>query len=144
MREFHFKLAAPLKLPNRERLGSRWQVAAAVRHDARNALSLEVMALIGPRGEPLRYAEVLVWRHGVQAPDRDNLYASLKGLLDVLQPSTKRRSYGLGLIESDGHSQCFAQILHVQAKRRADQCTRVVVRETNAAGIAGWLAREAA
>jgi hypothetical protein len=144
MREYCFTLSSPLQLPNRVNLGRSWQAAAGARAAARKALSLEVMAAVGPRGEPMQYVEVLVWRHGIQAPDRDNCYAALKGLLDVLQPSGPKRVYGLGIIRDDSHQRCFAQILHVQARRRADQCTRVVVRETDAAGIAKRLAQEAA
>lgn len=56
-------------------------------------LASEVMVLtVGRRpAEPFRYAAVRVFRHSVQEPDTDNLYAACKGLLNVLQPVTGLR-----------------------------------------------------
>lgn len=134
MREITFRLAAPLVLPNRNPLGKNWRAAAGRKKTARHDLALEVMSLIGPRPEiPFRFATIQVWRHSVQECDTDNLYASLKPLCDVLQPSSRRHPDGLGVIENDKASQLYTRAYQVRAPRRCDQHTRVVIREVSEA-----------
>ncbi len=82
---------------------------------------------------PMEYATVQVWRHGIQEPDYDNLFASLKGLMDVLQPVSKRHPYGCGVILNDSPKHVYTRIHHVQAQKRVDQHTRVVIREVSEA-----------
>ena len=127
---FSFRLAAPLQLPNRIPAGKTWKAAAGRKAKARQLLALEVMALIGARpAQPLARASVQVFRHGIQAPDQDNLFASCKGLLDVLQPSTARRKYGLGIIAGDDPAHLELAVHHIKAAHRGEQGTVVVVRE---------------
>lgn len=126
-----FRLPAPLQLPNRKGLAHSRRAAAGKIAAARNYLAWEVtIALGGPRPPvPFRFSAVEIYRHSIQAPDVDNLYASAKDLLDVLQPSTARRTFGLGIIENDKPSRCAIKVRHVQARARTDQHTLVVIRE---------------
>lgn len=69
------------------------------------ALSWEVVAAL-PRNErpptPLKNVNVMITRYGKTEPDEDNLKASSKLLLDVLQPMHPTvRPYGLGVILND-------------------------------------------
>lgn len=129
-----FRLPAPLQLPNRKGLARNRFAAAGKVATARKALAWEVsIALAGSRPvTPFKFCTIQIYRHGIQAPDIDNLYASAKDLLDVLQPSTKRRTFGLGIIADDKPSRCLPTVRHVQAKKRDDQCTVVVIRELSA------------
>lgn len=131
MREITFTLRKPLKLPNRRSLGSNWQAAHAARAAERRILSAEIISqLVGIRPEqPFSYANILVERVGIRAPDFDNLYASAKALLDCLQPCTDRRKYGIGVIAGDDPARLELAVKHVQAKKLCDQCTRVTIRE---------------
>lgn len=126
MREITFRLAGPLPLLNEwERM--HW----AKRGAFKKALAREVWAaqLGALPSEPIKYATVKIWRHSIRQPDQDNLIA--KALLDVLQPAGKRHPYGLGIIAGDDPGHVHARIYHVQALRRVDQGTRVVIREVS-------------
>jgi len=130
-----FRLAAPLLLPNRKGIArSRAAGAARVKRE-RIVLASEVMALTAGRrpAVPFSYAAVRVFRHSVQEPDTDNLYAACKGLLDVLQPATGQRVYGLGIIADDKPGTCHIEAHHVPAARRVDQCTVVEITALSAA-----------
>lgn len=131
MREIHITLAKPLKLPNRRNLGANWKAAHAARAAERRILSAEILAqLVGNRPEqPFAFAEVVVRRIGIRAPDYDNLWASAKALLDCLQPSTDRRKYGVGIIAGDDPKRLVLRVEHVQAPRLCEQRTVVVIRE---------------
>lgn len=52
--------------------------------------------------QPLARARVMIERAAPgHAVDPDGLVGGCKGLLDVLQPATPKRRYGLGLIQDD-------------------------------------------
>lgn len=131
MENITFRLAAPLILPNRKGIAYNRQAAAGKVAAARVSMAREVMAVLGgPRpAVPFEYSSVQVFRHSLQEPDRDNLYASVKDLLDVLQPSHERRTFGLGIISNDKPSRCLLTVRHIQARYRSDQCTIVVIRQ---------------
>jgi hypothetical protein len=79
---------------------SHWQRS----RDKRN-LSWEVMAALGgprwfPR-PPLRHVKVTIIRCSSGRLDKDNLWASCKGLLDCLCATSPRHPDGLGIIEDD-------------------------------------------
>ena len=126
-----FRLTAPLQLPNRQRISRDWRAGAAQKRRDRALLSAEIAALLaGQRPvEPLKIVSVQVFRHSIQEPDTDNLYAACKGLLDCLQPLAASRTYGLGIIANDKPSVCKISVHHVKAKHRTEQFTRVVIRE---------------
>jgi len=125
-----FRLPTPLQLPNRKQ-NLDWKIKGAITKKARQTLAWEIRTLINGQMpvNPFEFASVQIFRHGIIEPDRDNLYASAKDLLDVLQPVTARRSFGLGVIADDKPSRCAFDIKHVKAKHRPDQCTVVVIRE---------------
>lgn len=139
MREITFSLAAPIPLLNKwERM--HW----GARGTLKKSMAREIWAaLLGQLPSvPLEAATVQVWRHSVQAPDIDNLIS--KAVLDVLQPASKRHPYGLGIIAGDDQAHVHARIYHVQAVRRVEQCTRVVIREVSAAAFSEMTLERAA
>jgi hypothetical protein len=119
-----FRLAAPLPLQNRwERM--HW----AERKTLKKLLAWEIRSLLAGQipEKPINFVHVQVWRRSISEPDQDGLI--VKALLDVLQPSSQRHPYGLGIIKDDKRSNCISSINHVQVKHRTEQCTRVVIRE---------------
>ncbi|HQT39616.1 MAG TPA: hypothetical protein PK231_09330 [Acidocella sp.] len=125
------KLAKPLELPNRVPLGANFHAAASRRKRLRRELAREIWVLLGCRLPklPMARARVNVQRVGIQAPDQDNLHASVKALLDVLQPVAKNRAYGLGIIAGDDPTRLELNVVHVQADHLADQCTFVTIED---------------
>ena len=126
MGEITFRLDAPLPLLNRwERM--HWRAKSKHKQE----LAREIWALTaGQVAAPLERAEVLVWRHSIREPDHDGLI--VKSLLDALQPASKRHPYGIGIIAGDDSEHVTCKIQHVTAKRRAEQCTVVVIRDLGA------------
>ena len=125
-----FRLHAPLQLPNRKP-NLDWRIKAAMVRKARFQLAWEIRAALNGflPPEPFAYASVQVFRHGIREPDIDNLFASAKDILDVMQPATEKRKFGLGIITDDKPSRCKFEIKHIQAKHRTDQGTLVVIRQ---------------
>lgn len=119
-----FTLPLLLPTPNRTR-GEHW----AATHKRKKRLAEEVAVALGFRRppEPLTKARVTVWRHSVSAMDFDNNVASLKPLLDVMQPPTVRRKYGLGLIADDGPETIDVAVHWLKSATRRDQRTVVKV-----------------
>jgi hypothetical protein len=94
----------------------------------KTALAWEILAGIGRKpAAPIERAQVTVWRHSIREPDNDGLI--VKHLLDSLQPASKRHPYGIGVIAGDDPAHVECKIHHVNAKRRSDQGTVVVVSE---------------
>jgi hypothetical protein len=112
-----------LDTPNRTR-GQHWAVTSGYKR----RVAREVWVALGGRlpAEPIQRCRVTVYRHSTRQPDDDNLAGSLKPLLDALQPSTDRRTYGLGLIADDAPGVCSMVPRWVKATR-ATQFTRVVI-----------------
>ena len=133
-----FTLPYALKLPNSEGIPTTRGIGAAKIRKARTDMAWEVAALLsGLRpAKPIRYSRVQVFRHSVGVPDRDNLFTSCKGLLDVLQPATSKRLFGLGIIENDCPSRCDLRVFDTKSPRRNEQFTRVVITEIDAKAIA--------
>jgi hypothetical protein len=128
-----FRLAAPLQLPNRKS-NLDWKAKGAMTKKARELLAWEIRAVLAGQLplEPFEYSSVIVFRHGITEPDRDNLYASAKDLLDVLQPMRDKRPkrlFGLGIISDDKPSRCAFDIKHVKAKSSLEQYTLVRIRD---------------
>jgi hypothetical protein len=120
-----FRLSKPLLLPNRKKHLHWSEISAAI-----HLLSDEVSRGIeNAPPEPLKMAAVTVLRYSLKEPDQDNLEASLKQLLDVLQPRSKRHPYGLGIITDDNHAHLESEIHHVQVKARAEQQTLVRIHD---------------
>src|SRR5580765_3392856 len=74
----------------------------------------------------LRKVRVHIERHSTIEPDPDGLDGAKKLVLDVLQPSSKRHPYGIGVIAND-NSQCVeSTVKHVKCKGGVKK-TRIVV-----------------
>lgn len=119
---------ANLPLPNRVRgKAACWQWVKASK--LRKALAEEVAACLPvPRPAALEKARVEIVRYTVSLADEDNLHASVKPLLDVLQPAgSAGRKYGLGMIESDSPASLHLIVRQEKVHRRALQRTDVVV-----------------
>lgn len=90
---------------------------AARRH--RIGLAKEVMALTAgqrPR-EPWTRAKIIVQRMSVRTLDEDNLNASVKTLLDVLQPPSAHHPSGLGIIANDSPDHIVLEISATKVAR---------------------------
>jgi hypothetical protein len=108
--------------PNRM-LRMHWSARRRYLH----ALAWEIRAaMIGPLPEkPLARARVTVWRHSIQPLDVDALAASVKPILDLLQPQGRRHPYGMGFLLDDRADCCALTVHWVRARTRPEQ--RMVV-----------------
>lgn len=133
-----FNIPYALVLPNRRGIAStRFSGAGKIRRE-REQMAWEIAAeLAGFRpAAPLKYARVQVFRHSTGVPDTDNLYASCKPLLDVLQPATDRRLYGLGVIQNDSPTRCELRAFDEPLRKGLKAFTRVIITEMDAETIA--------
>jgi hypothetical protein len=123
MTSIAFTLPMLLDTPNRTR-GQHWAVTSAYKR----RVAQEVWIALGCRlpATPIERCRVTVYRHSTRQPDDDNLAASMKPLLDALQPATAKRRYGLGLIADDAPGVCLMVPRWIKATR-GNQFTRVVI-----------------
>lgn len=124
MRTIHFTL--PMLLPTL----NRWErMHWRERSLFKRRLAAEInVAIVGQKPtSPIAVVDVRVFRHSVGDPDADN--SIVKALLDVLQPSSKRHPYGLGVISGDDPASCRSALVSVRERHRTDQKTVVVIRE---------------
>lgn len=70
---------------------------------------------------PYEKARVTVRRYSTQEPDEENLSASCKLLMDVLQPLSKRHPCGLGIILNDSPAHLERDVRHVHCGRGLHQ-----------------------
>ena len=75
---------------------------------------------------PIARCTVHVIRYTRKPLDKDNLYSSVKGLMDVLQPCSRTHPNGLGLIAEDS-LECVKELTVDQA--RGDNWTHVEIQE---------------
>ncbi|MDE2342934.1 MAG: hypothetical protein KGL63_06000 [Betaproteobacteria bacterium] len=138
MMQIVFSLPYALVLPNRRGVAHTRRAQAAKIHAEREKMAWEIaIAMAGTRPfVPLKYVRVQVFRHSKGVPDTDNLYSACKPLLDVLQPSKKNRSYGLGIIENDAATRCQLRALDAPLLKRELPFTRVIITEIDATAIA--------
>lgn len=115
-----------LPLPNQRR-GVHWSVLYRERKRIADEMRLNALRVLSK--DPFPRARVTVWRHSLHEPDTDNLYASCKHALDILQPCTPKRAYGLGMIENDKPSCCDLRAFWIKTARRTDQRTVIEVVE---------------
>lgn len=90
-------------------------------------LAWHVRAMATPPAKPLKRCRIVVERESTQPPDPDGIRATVKPLLDVLQPVSVRHPLGLGFIESDAAS-CIVS-LEVRHMNGRGKTTRVVILE---------------
>ncbi|MDL2172443.1 hypothetical protein [Asaia sp. HumB] len=137
MREITFTLPAPFPLVNRTTGFSHYTTAKQ-----KNQLRRQVMAAalhLRPPA-PFERAKVIVERHSVGTPDKDNLWGSAKRLLDCLttpallnvrtegaRQRTKNKR-GLGFIIDDAPQYAEIEVIGVKCKRD-EQRTVVTIRE---------------
>jgi hypothetical protein len=120
-----FRLSRPLLLPNRKK-NLHWTDISRIIHDLSDEAA---RAISNAPAETIAFASVGVLRYGLKEPDDDNLRASLKMLLDILQPRSKRHPYGLGIIADDDPEHLTSEIHHIQVHSFAEQQTIVRVRD---------------
>lgn len=104
---------------------NRWK-----RRKERDALAWQIRAQLPfgrPPAPPAR-ATVVVSSYRIKLLDDDNLAATVKSLLDVLQPfDARRRPYGLGLIAGDDREHLVLGVRQEKVAHLAEQHTRVVI-----------------
>jgi hypothetical protein len=88
--------------------GNKWQrMHWAARKKIVEALAAEIRAQIPPAsGITFDSAKVHIIRQSSVKPDKDGLFGSVKGILDALQPASKRHPYGTFVIRDDS-SDCI-------------------------------------
>lgn len=124
-RVISFTLPKPTPLLNKM-LRQHW----ASRRKAMETLAWEIRAAAGPSPvTPFERAHVRVERRSLGTPDADGLAGGMKGLLDVLQPRSKRHPNGLGFIAGDDPERLVFEPVAVRVGLRAEQGTTVVIRE---------------
>lgn len=100
------------------------------RRKERDALAWQIRAQLPfgrPPAPPAR-ATVVVSSYRIKLLDADNLAATVKSLLDVLQPfDAKSRPYGLGLIAGDDRAHLVLGLNQQKVQHLAEQCTRVMI-----------------
>lgn len=93
----------------------------------KKALYLEILAAIGgsrhlPR-PPFASARVSVVRHSAGTLDADNLYSSVKNLLDLLCPASATHPLGVGVLIDDAPKYCELVVTQQSAGRGAGMTT---------------------
>lgn len=79
---------------------------ARMHYQAKRRLKEKLANVLAPQvptasGTPFLYAKVEMIRYSSGSADKDNLYASAKFLLDVLQVNSKRHPHGIYVLEND-------------------------------------------
>jgi len=137
VRTIAFTLPEPFPLLNHSIGQSRFALTGMRRAMARNV----ALASAGVRiPEPFPRAHVLIERHSVGTPDRDNLVGGAKFLIDTLTTprllkvrtegarQRVRNKRGLGFIVDDAPHYADIEVRHVKA-RLCDQKTVVTITE---------------
>lgn len=120
----------PQALPSPNRTHSRhWAVAAERRRLWAWYVKLALIGQVLP-AEPIRYAYVRIERHSSGGLDIDNLYASAKAVLDVLQPFGPRRPLGLGIIAGDDSKKLNLEVVNVLIGRGVQKKTIILISES--------------
>lgn len=118
------EFTVPMRLPLMNKL---LRMHFRARHRVMNQLAWEVKAAAKAPAVPFARCEITIERESPQEPDQDGLTASVKGLLDVLQPVSLRHPLGLGFIANDSPA-CIRglEVRHIPGKGAK---TRVIIRE---------------
>lgn len=112
----------PMRTPTLNKLlGMHWMTRRAFKKQLAWAI---VLASPGPPPAPLPRARVTVFRYTTGKLDPDGKQAICKGLLDLLQPLSKRNKMGLGYItnDDDEHLELVVHTINSQAV-----ATRIIV-----------------
>ena len=108
-----FTLAKAVKLPN---VTLRMHFRARSKYA--QALSSEIAKLTAHilMPAPFEHARVTIERFSIAKPDTDNLWGSVKALVDCLLPRSTRHPHGLGFVIDDS-ADCM--VLHVEHRQVA-------------------------
>lgn len=105
----------------------------ASRRKARINLAWEIAAELGRQRTlaPIERASVEITRYYCGTPlDPDNLAASAKHVLDVLQPPSRRCPTGLAVIAGDDPAHLALTLRQVRVPHRHQQRTLIMIAET--------------
>lgn len=95
-----------------------------------NDLAWHIRALAGaPPRTPIQHARVTIHRYTTQQLDDDGKGGVAKGILDVLQPCSKRHPLGMGYIQGDDPKHLELVVLIVKSTAAA---TRVIIEDRDA------------
>jgi hypothetical protein len=123
-----FNLPMCMPAPN-ARLRQHW----AKRRHTDGHLRLAMICALGGTlylpPAPFKFARVTVMQRRLQLLDVDAIAASLKGMIDLLQPASKRHPMGLGIITGDDPAHCELIARQTRAAHRPDQRTIIVIEE---------------
>lgn len=123
-REIRFTLARPVKLLNvTQRM--HWSARRRYAKELSAEIAVLAWALIPP--QPWSRATVRIERWSIKEPDKDNLYASAKCLVDCLLPRSTRHPHGLGFVVDDSPDHMDQTVVHKQAATRKQQSTTVII-----------------
>lgn len=137
MKTIRFEIPFAYALPNRT-LHQHWGVATKAKHKMQRAVMAAAAGQVP--SEPIQRAHILIERHGVRAPDPDNLIGGAKRLIDCLTtpkllnvrtPGAHQRlknKRGLGFVVDDGPEHVVLDVRHVPARLYA-QKTVVTITE---------------
>lgn len=123
-------ITIPMRLPTlNEMLRMHWATRKRLHRGLSGEVLIALRALNQAPAQPIARCSIRIERHSPRSPDPDNLVASVKPLLDVLQPGSARHKYGLGVILGDdaGTIRELA-VMHVKAPPGTER-TRIVIRE---------------
>jgi hypothetical protein len=117
-------ITLPFRTPTlNELLRMHWRGRAR----ALKTIAWEVRQLGGtPPPTPFQRARVTIYRYTTGVLDEDGLKSIAKGILDVLQPCSKKHPLGLGWIAGDDPKHLDLFVYTVKSTAKA---TRVVVEE---------------
>lgn len=131
MREIHFTLPYLTPTLNGPKGLLRMHWAAKKRLCVQMSKDVFHLAMAQRPKTPMEKVSIKIRRlqRSPPVPDFDNFIGGLKPLLDVLQPVTDRRSFGLGFILDDSES-CIVETYYLaEVDRAAGPATQVWIRE---------------
>lgn len=126
----NFSIPKLLPLLNERPMGRSLPVRQqkAIAAKAQVDLAWTVVKAIGRRPVvPIGKCRITIERHGMRAPDDDNLHGSVKTLVDILCLQSKSHPRGLGIITDDKNGLCETRATFVKANHRVDQKTVVTI-----------------
>ena len=121
-----FGFTLPYALPSLNKL-LRMHWSERKKEAKRMSESVAAVTAHLPKGaKPPEHARVTVVRYASRAMDEDNLYGSVKHLLDVLQPKSERHPFGLGLIAGDDPAHLTVTVRFERSSRAAARTSVLV------------------
>jgi Holliday junction resolvase RusA-like endonuclease len=121
-----FEIPLILKLPN-TLSGRHWSAHMAQRTKMKPMLEIALRPFFGCM--PMEKASVTITRYstGSTRPDTDNLFASVKSLIDLLLVRSKKHPHSFGLIIDDHPDRLTPHMLSERCATRKEQRTKVKI-----------------